>query len=302
MGAGTGREVSAVRSDPHPGIPARRSLVLDVGTSWTKVALADAGRLVRIGAFPTAGGTERWRAGLARVLALEGVTLHRRHLDHIAVSSVVAAARTTLRAAVDGMEQPAPLRFVTARTAPLTIDYRPQGALGADRIAGAVAAAAAWGAPVVVVDIGTATTCDLVAAGGRFLGGAIAPGPWVGYAGLLDLAPHLAPAGELAADDETVPLAGGSTWECLRVGVLRGAAALIDGLVRGHRRVVGPCPVVATGGLADTLAPLSETVTAVDADLTLRGTLLVCAPGVRLRPASVRSEVRDVRTPERSRF
>jgi type III pantothenate kinase len=275
--------------------------VLDVGTSWTKLALAGAGHLARVGAFPTAGGTGRWRAGLARVLALERLTLHRRHLDHIAVSSVVAAARETLRTAVDEVEQPASLRFVTARTAPLPIDYRPRSALGADRIAGAVAAVAGWGAPVVVVDIGTATTCDLVAADGRFLGGAIAPGPWLGYAGLLDQAPHLAPAGDLAADDETVPLAGASTRECLRVGVLRGAAALIDGLVRGHQCMVGPCPVVATGGLADTLAPLSETVTAVDADLTLRGTLLVCAPGLRPHPASVRPETRDIRTPERSR-
>jgi len=278
MGAGTGREVSAVRSDPHPGTAtAARSLVLDVGTSWTKVALADAGGLVRVGAFPSAGGAGRWRASLERVLALRGMALHPRHVDHVAVSSVVPAVAEAL-AATDEGHPPVPVRFVTARSAPLAIDYSPPGALGADRIAGAVAALAGWGSPVVVVDIGTATTCDLIA-DGRFLGGAIAPGPWVGYRGLLDRVPHLASAADLAADGHRVPLTGTSTRDCLRVGVLRGAAALVDGLARGHQHRVGPCPVVATGELADAVAPLSATITVVDADLTLRGTHLVCAPG-----------------------
>ena len=277
MGAGTGREVSAVRPDPHPGTStAPRSLVLDVGTSWTKVALADAAGLVRVGAFPSAGGPGRWRSNLDCVLALEGMVLHPRHVDHVALSSVVPAVAEALQATGEPGDPPVPVRFVTARSAPLAIDYRPPGALGADRIAGAVAAVAGWGSPVVVVDIGTATTCDLVA-GGRFLGGAIAPGPWIGYRGLLDRVPHLTPPGELATDGDHVPLAGTSTRDCLRVGVLRGAAALVDGLARGHQHVVGPCPVVATGGLAGAVAPLSDAITAVDADLTLRGTHLICA-------------------------
>jgi type III pantothenate kinase len=278
MGTGTGREVSAVRSDPHPGTPAaRRPLVLDVGSSWTKVALADARGLVRVGAFPSAGGAGRWRANLERVLALRGMALHPRHVDHVAVASVVPAVAEALRAGGERADPPVPVRFVTARSAPLAIDYRPPGALGADRIAAAVAALARWGSPVVVVDIGTATTCDLVA-GGRFVGGAIAPGPWVGYRGLLARVPHLAPVAALATDGERVPLVGTSTRGCLRVGVLRGTAALVDGLARGHQQLVGPCPVVATGGVAGAVAPLSGTITAVDADLTLRGIHLVCAP------------------------
>jgi type III pantothenate kinase len=254
--------------------------VLDVGTSWTKLALADAGRLLRIGAFPSADDAGRWRANLERVLALRALALHPRHVDHVAVSSVVPAVAEALRTSGAGADPPVPVRFVSARSAPLTFDYRPQGALGGDRIADAVAAVAGWGSPVVVVDIGTATTCDLVS-GGRFLGGAIAPGPWVGYRGLLDRVPHLAAAGEAPTDrvrDDHVPLAGTSTRDCLRVGVLRGAAALVDGLVRGQQHLVGPCPVVATGGLAGAVAPLSATITVVDADLTLRGIHLACAP------------------------
>ncbi len=67
------------------------------------------------------------------------------------------------------------------------------------------------------------------------------------------------------------------------MGVLHGAAALVDGLVRRHQRLVGPCPVVATGGLGSTVARYSDTITAVDPDLTLWG-ILLASTTTTLRP------------------
>jgi type III pantothenate kinase len=293
MGAGVGREISAVRSDPHPAPsvdphPARAAdrptLVVDVGTSWTKLALVSTGHLVRLDALRTGAGCDDawgagWEACLEASLAPHGRDLG--DIGGVVVSSVVAPATDGLRALAARVGARLPVRFVTPTASPLPVDYQPPDDIGPDRIADAVGALDRWGAPVVVIDIGTATTCDLVSADGRFVGGAIAPGPWTACDALVGRAPLLGPAaatlaaGALAASVDT-PLVGTTTADCLRVGLLRGTAALVDGLARGYHRIVGPCPVVATGGLAPIVAELSDTITDVDPDLTLRGIYLSC--------------------------
>jgi type III pantothenate kinase len=275
MGAGVGQDRSAVRPDPHPcptitysGPAIATALVLDVGSSWTKAALSHPDGLTRLDAFPTPGAG--WQACLSDLLTRAG------RVDHVAVSSVAPAATRVLRRLAAQAAPVGGIRFVTAASAALAIDYRPVDALGADRVADAVAAVAGWGAPVVVADVGTAITCDVVDAAGRFVGGAIAPGPVTAYRGLVERLPRLAVDCEPFPAAADPPSTGTSTADCVRAGVLRGAAALVDGLVRGHQRLVGPCPVVVTGGLGPLLARLGETATAVDPDLTLRGIDLVC--------------------------
>lgn len=301
VGAGVGQEVSAVRSDPYPAPDVRRvGLIVDVGSSWTKLALVVAGRLVRLGPVPSReeaadahGRTEddratRWQGLIDASLARQGITFD--DIDDISVASVVARLSDQLRNRAAQRRRPPSLRFVDPRTAPLRIDHRPPTDLGPDRIADAAGARHRWGAPVVVADVGTALTCDLVSGDGHFVGGAIAPGPWVGYQGLVARAPHLVPARTVAGMGGDVTLAGTTTAEAIRVGVLRGSAALLDGLARGFHRLAGTCPVVLTGGLAPAIAPFSETVTAVDPDLTLWGVHLACGGSTAGRqPRSVES-------------
>lgn len=311
MGAGVGRDNSAVRPNPHPSPRTDRpTLVVDVGTSCTKLALvggwgapgcvdrlttirsdharnhdgADTdhvvdpddgdGDAVGTGAPVRRAAAERWESALAEALGTRGLTLEDVH--QIAVASVDASATAALQAVGDARRGAPRVRFVSAETAPLGIDYRPRRDLGADRIADAVGALAQWGGPVVVVDVGTAVTCDVISSAGRFLGGAIAPGPLVGQQALIDRAPHLGPVDALPAAAAGTPALGMSTACCLRVGLVRGAAGLVDGLVRGGLALVGPCSVVATGGLAPIVAAHSETITDVDLDLTLRGVYLSC--------------------------
>jgi type III pantothenate kinase len=275
VGAGIDQDVSAVRSDPHPAaMPGRPVLVMDAGNSSTKLALVADGRLVRLGAFPSNGSSENeWEGMFHETLSRQHLRLQ--DMRRVAVSSVVPHVSDTLRAIGAHYQGITPFQFVAPDTAPITIDYQPPGDLGPDRIANAVAALERWGAPVVVVDVGTAITCDLVACHRRFAGGAIAPGPQASYHGLIDAAALLSSAANLVVDGD-LPLAGTSTYDCLRVGLLRGTAALIDGLARSYNRIVGSCPVVATGGLASVITDFSDTITAVDVDLTLRGAYLSC--------------------------
>lgn len=140
--------------------------------------------------------------------------------------------------------------------------------VGADRVANAMGAHLAYPGPAIVVDFGTATTFDVVAGDGAFLGGAIAPGIEAAAASLFSrtaLLPRIA----LGFPESVI---GRTTVENLQIGVYHGATILVDGLVTRIRAEWEPgARVIATGGLAGQIAPHCECVDAVDPDLTLKG-------------------------------
>ena len=141
--------------------------------------------------------------------------------------------------------------------------------VGADRIANAVAARLAYGAPVIVVDFGTATNIDVVDAAGSYRGGAISPGLMLSAAALFSRAAKLS-----SVPIEAPAHALGETTEAaVQSGIVVGAAAQAEGLVARIKRELGipNAPVVGTGGLARTVSAATDLFSAVDPDLTLRG-------------------------------
>jgi type III pantothenate kinase len=153
---------------------------------------------------------------------------------------------------------------------PITLDVDEPLSVGADRIVNALAAVELYRADTIVVDFGTATTFDCVTADGRFLGGVIMPGLRTAADQLTRRTAKL-PATELRAPARVI---GRRTEECIQAGVLYGTVDAVDGLVRRIRAEWpgGRRPgVVATGGLASVVAPLSSTIEQTDPDLTLRG-------------------------------
>jgi type III pantothenate kinase len=153
---------------------------------------------------------------------------------------------------------------------PITLDVDEPMSVGADRIVNALAALSIFHTDTVVVDFGTATTFDCVTGDGRFIGGAIMPGLRTSADQLTKRAAKL-PATELAPPERAI---GRRTEDCIRAGVLFGAADAVDGMITRIRREWpnGNQPkVVATGGLATIVTPFTTMVDAVDPDLTLRG-------------------------------
>jgi type III pantothenate kinase len=155
--------------------------------------------------------------------------------------------------------------------------------VGADRILNTLAASRMYKVDTVVVDLGTATTYDCITAGGVFLGGIIAPGLRTSADTLIRRTSKL-PATELVPPARAI---GTRTEECIRAGVLFGAADAIDGLVR---RIKAEWPtahvpkVVATGGLAPLVTSLCREIDVVEPNLTLYGlqiafAILERAPG-----------------------
>jgi type III pantothenate kinase len=150
----------------------------------------------------------------------------------------------------------------------MSILYENPREVGADRIVNAVAAFERAKGGVIVVDFGTATTFDCVTPKGEYLGGVIAPGVQISADALFSRAAKL-PRVEIAKPPRVV---GRNTLHSMQSGIVFGYVGLVDGIVDRLKDELGyPCAVLATGGLARLIAPLSRTVQEVDDVLTLTG-------------------------------
>ena len=159
-----------------------------------------------------------------------------------------------------------------ARTG-IAIRYDDPRELGPDRIVNAVAAKERYGAPSIVVDFGTSTNFDVVSAAGEFAGGVLAPGIEISMDALFARAARL-PRVPFAAPERVISQ---TTVAALQSGLVYGFAGQVDAIVDRIRDELGAAeaPVVATGGLAELIAPHSRTITAVDQELTLQGLRLI---------------------------
>lgn len=192
-------------------------------------------------------------------------------LRHVVIGSVVPTMTATLADVAD--------RYLNTRPVVvgpgiktgvrLLVDNPPE--VGADRIANTVAVHHRHGGPAVVVDFGTATTFDAVSASGDFLGGAIAPGLEISMQALFE---H---AARLFRIDLVRPKAaiGKSTASNVQSGLLFGYVGLVEGLVARFKAELGPCKVIGTGGLVDSIAPETDIFDVVDRDLTIEGLRLL---------------------------
>jgi type III pantothenate kinase len=154
----------------------------------------------------------------------------------------------------------------------MPILYEPPGDVGADRILNGVAAFAAFGGPVVVVDFGTATTFDVITKKGEYAGGVICPGIGISADALFQRAARL-PRVDVRHPGQVI---GRSTVTSMRAGLYFGYATMCEGLIGRIRAELGEdVRVVATGGLAETLAVEIPSIEAVDPVLTLTGLRLI---------------------------
>ncbi len=145
--------------------------------------------------------------------------------------------------------------------------------VGADRIVNAVAAFHKYATSLVVVDFGTATTFDCISAEGAYLGGAISPGILISSEALFKKASKL-PRVEIFAHPKSV--IGKDTISSMNAGIIYGYAGLVDGIVSRMKETLSPLPkVVATGGLAQLMAEVAQSIEVVEPHLTLEGLRII---------------------------
>jgi type III pantothenate kinase len=153
------------------------------------------------------------------------------------------------------------------------IQYPRPETIGPDRLANAVAARHHFGAPVVVVDFGTAVTFDVVDRAGRYIGGIIAPG----LAAMTDYLHEKTALLPKIRVREIRSLVGKSTEEAMLIGAVHGYRGLIHTLLKDLKQDLGSrrLPVIATGGYAQLMAAKLPDITSVDPLITLEGLRLV---------------------------
>ena len=192
--------------------------------------------------------------------------------DGIAVSSVVPTINFTIEHMCQNYFKKAPMFIVPGIRTGINIRYENPRELGSDRIANAVAALEYYGAPIITIDFGTATTFGVVDEGGVFLGGAICPGIKLASEALGSGTAKL-PRFELAKPEHVI---GRSTLANLQSGMFYGYVGLVQNLIYKIRQELDrPAKVVATGGMAQMIADESKAIDFVDGSLTLKGLRLI---------------------------
>lgn len=245
-------------------------LAIDVGNTQTVLGVYDGEDLKHMWRLSTKADmtSDELRVHLNGLFTMAYIDVHA--INGVVLATVVPKLNRLWKkvtAAMFGTEALA----VNAQVAGNLVDvsrYPQHGGLGADRVADAVAAIQNYGAPVIVLDFGTATNMEVIDKDGYFLGGIIAPGIESSM-GALTSRTALLPEVEIADPQTAI---GQNTQKAMQVGIVYGEADRVDGLVHRIWNQLGyQTNVVATGGLAASIAPLCSTVTEVNTELTLQG-------------------------------
>src|SRR6516165_28047 len=251
-------------------------LAIDVGNTQTVIGMFTPGRGNQelLHHWRISSNAERTADEMAMIVSqlldLQGFDIDRT-VTGIAVASVVPRVTAALR---EMTEKWFPVKTVIVepgiRTGMPILYDNPQD-VGADRIADAVAAYDLYGGPTIVIDFGTATTVEAISAAGEYLGGAIIPGIEISLDALFGRAAALRRV-ELVEPRSVI---GKTTVESIQSGVIYGYSSMIDGMCDRIEEELGAATVLATGGLADLIAPVAESIEHTEPWLTLHGLRLI---------------------------
>ena len=245
-------------------------LLIDIGNSTVVTALADAaGNIVSTFRFKTQKDASasyfrgEFKAGF------DHCGINTADVTQVVASSVVPEVNDDVAQAIADLTGCATRFFgVDDARRLIGIDIDSLAQLGRDRLADAVGAAVCYGAPVIVIDMGTATTIGVVDGNRTFIGGMIIPGVKTSLKALSERASQL-PSIDIAAAQNYI---GRNTLECMQSGIVNGTAAMLDGIVSIiSAKLGGAVRVVATGGMADSIVPHCRLKITIDRHLQFKG-------------------------------
>lgn len=244
-------------------------LVFDVGNTNIVLGLYDGDKVIYHWRAATneLKTADEYAASLGMMFQLDGVTFAM--VTDIIISSVVPPVNPTLEYLCRRYFHVEPMMVGPGMKTGLNILYDNPRELGADRIVNAVAGITLYGGPLIIIDLGTATTFCAIDEKKRYLGGAVTPGIGISMEALFQRASKL-PRIELTPASSVICK---NTVSAMQSGIYYGAIGQVDGIVRRMKKEMGykEIKVIATGGLADLIASQSETIDVIDPLLTLKG-------------------------------
>lgn len=204
------------------------------------------------------------------LLFMEDSELGGLNYDGAVISSVVPVLTDVLREAARRLTGVEPMVVKLSDIPDMKVLVDEPDRVGMDRLMDAYSARS-YALPAVTVDMGTATTVNVIDSDGCFLGGMIAPGVLTGFKALVNGAAQLPPI-ELTAPADII---GKNTTDCMRSGALYGAAAMVDALTARIEKKLGPVSLIVTGGAAELLHELIEHEHVYDPLLLVKGMVRV---------------------------
>ncbi len=242
-------------------------LVLDVGNTNTVMGIYKGEKLLQHWRLTSKRQTVD-EVGFMIQGLLESYSINRNDIKAAMYASVVPSLDEMFMQGVREYIKVPVKKVTTNLDTGLTIKINNPSGLGADRLLNAVAGISKYGAPLVIVDLGTAITLDVIASDGSYIGGTISPGMELGMESLFSRTAKL-PQIALEAPGHYI---GVDTTEAIQSGIVYGTAGMVDTLLRGvFRELGGECRVVATGGHAQIMTEYSEIIKEADQWLTLDG-------------------------------
>ena len=252
-------------------------LAIDIGNTHTVAAVFDGATLVYDWRIVTADFSYADAIREHVSAQLSAASIDPSAINAVGISSVVPAVTAAYAEAAEGAFGTPAMIIDGSIDLGIAIQYDDPKAVGADRICNAVAGYAKYGGPLIIVDFGTATTYDLVASNGDYLGGVIAPGVETSAADLHRRAARL-PRVELTLPSTIIAR---DTVSSMQAGILYGAIDATQGMVQRLRKaltdLVGSDPiVVGTGGFSSFISTHADVLDHVEPHLVLEGIRLIC--------------------------
>lgn len=187
------------------------------------------------------------------------------------ISSVVPSVTNSVKNAVRKINGIDALVIGPGIKTGLSIKTDNPAQLGSDLVVDAVAALQCYSAPLIVFDMGTATTVSVINKDKEYLGGMIMPGMMISLNAMVSGTSQLPKIGL----DKPKKLIGANTTDCMKSGILYGTASSIDGIIDRIKEEIGNATVVATGGLAGTVIPLCKNEIILDDELLIKGLMII---------------------------
>ena len=243
-------------------------LAVDIGNSNVVVGCFDKDWLLFVDRFATNRSATALEHALLIKTALDLGGYSSMRFEGSIISSVVPAVTNAMCAAIEKLTHTTPLLVGPGLKTGLMLKLENPSQLGSDRVADAVAATHTYAPPLIVIDMGTATTISVVDKTGAFIGGMIMPGLRLSTEALSSAASQL-PQISLKQPERAI---GRNTVDCMRSGIILGTASILDGVIDRIQDELGyPCTVISTGGNARLVTPNCRHTIHTDEDLLLKG-------------------------------
>ena len=247
-------------------------LAIDIGNTHIVLGCVDGEKIIFRERMSTNPNATRLEVASMIKTAFDMYRVDYTKIDGAIISSVVPSVTQNVKGAIEKFAKIKTLVVEPGIKTGISIKIDNPAQLGSDLLVSAVAGVNEYKTPLIIIDMGTATTVSVISKDKEYIGGAILPGVGISHDALVNRTSKL----QSIALDEPKKVIGTNTVDCIQSGLMYGNAGALDGLIDRFNEEMGEkCTVVATGGLSRIVVPLCKNEIIIDEDMLLKGLMLI---------------------------